>query len=71
VTNKAVLSRYRSGRRVVCPRCNLRGEFQKYTDGSAAILHDWQAKTIVNKSFRVVTEVCTFAVWPPPQEVSV
>ena len=65
------LSRYRSGRRVVCPRCHLRGEFQKYSDGSAAILHDWHAKTIVNVSFRVVTEVCVFPAWPPPQGVLV
>lgn len=36
------LSRYRAGRRVVCPRCGLRGEFRKEGDGSAAILHDWQ-----------------------------
>lgn len=62
------LSRYRSGRRVTCPRCKLRGEFRKENDGSAAILHDWHAKTILGVSYRVVTEVCTFAAWPP-QEV--
>lgn len=58
------LSHYRTGRRVVCPRCNLRGEFQKYTDGSAAILHYWYGR-----AFREVIESCVFPVWPPEKEV--
>lgn len=63
----AALSRYRSGRRVVCPRCRLRGEFQKYTDGSAAIMHSWQVKVIAGFAVRAVTETCYFPAWPPEE----